>query len=80
MDASKRTSTILFNIKDIDSSELGFYLDFEKGIVTRTGIHCAPLGHQTLVHDQHGGVRISPGYFNTKEDIDLLIDSLKKYN
>lgn len=77
MDASKRTSTILFNIKDVDSSELGFYLDFEKGIVTRTGIHCAPLGHQTLVSGQHGGVRISPGYFNTKEDIDLLIDALK---
>ncbi|MGL4453448.1 MAG: aminotransferase class V-fold PLP-dependent enzyme [Sarcina sp.] len=77
MDASKRTPTILFNIKGIDSSELGFYLDFEKGIVTRTGIHCAPLAHKTLVSEQYGGVRISPGYFNTKEDIDLLIVALK---
>lgn len=77
MDAKKRTSTILFNIKNVDSSELGFYLDFEKSIVTRTGIHCAPLAHQTVGSHPHGGVRISIGYFNTKEDIDALIDALK---
>lgn len=77
MDAKKRTSTILFNIKNVDSSELGFYLDFEKSIVTRTGVHCAPLAHQTVGSHPHGGVRISIGYFNTKEDIDALIDALK---
>ena len=77
MDASKRTSTILFNIENIDSSELGFYLDFEKNIVTRTGIHCAPLAHKTVGSYPNGGVRISPGYFNTKEDIDFLIEALK---
>ena len=77
MDATKRTSTILFNIEGLDSSELGFYLDFEKGIVTRTGIHCAPLAHKTLGSFPCGGVRISPGYFNTKEDIDFLIQALK---
>lgn len=79
MDESKRTSTILFNIKNIDSSELGFYLDSEYGITTRTGIHCAPLAHQTVGSHPHGGVRISIGYFNTRDDIDTLIYALKNY-
>lgn len=77
MDEKKRTSTILFNIKNVDSSELGFYLDSEKNIVTRTGIHCAPLAHKTIGSHPHGGVRISIGYFNAKDDIDALIDALK---
>lgn len=77
MDAKKRTSTILFNIKNIDPSELGFYLDFEKKIMTRTGLHCAPLAHKTIGTYPYGGVRISLGYFNTKEEIDYLIEALK---
>ena len=77
MDEKKRTSTIIFNIKNVDSSELGFYLDSEKHITTRTGLHCAPLAHKTIGSYPSGGVRISLGYFNTKDDIDALISALK---
>lgn len=77
MDEKKRTSTILFNINNVDSSELGFYLDFEKHITTRTGLHCAPLAHKAIGSYPSGGVRISLGYYNTKEDIDALISALK---
>lgn len=80
LDAKKRTSTILFNIEGIDPSDLGFYLDSQKKIITRTGLHCAPLAHKTIGSFPAGGVRISLGYFNTKEEIDYLIDSLKNIN
>ncbi|MGL5820386.1 MAG: aminotransferase class V-fold PLP-dependent enzyme [Sarcina sp.] len=77
-DVTKKTSTISFNIEGLDSSELGFYLDFEKNISTRTGLHCAPLAHKTIGSYPAGVVRISLGYFNTKKDIDALINALKE--
>lgn len=80
LDEKKRTSTILFNIDGLDPSELGFYLDSQKKIVTRTGLHCAPLAHKTIGSFPAGGVRVSFGYFNTKEEINYLVDSLKNIN
>lgn len=73
-----RTSTIPFNLKNIDPSELGFILDSEFNIITRTGLHCAPLAHKTLGSFPNGSVRISLGYFNSTTDIDVLVDALNK--
>ncbi|MGL5616360.1 MAG: aminotransferase class V-fold PLP-dependent enzyme [Sarcina sp.] len=78
-DYRNRTSTIPFNLKNIDSSELGFALDSDFNIITRTGLHCAPLAHKTLGSFPNGSVRISLGYFNETKDIDFLIDALNKF-
>lgn len=48
-----------------------------KGFSTRGGLHCAPLAHKALGTVDSGTVRISPGYFNTKQDIDKLIEALR---
>lgn len=74
-----RTSAIPFNLKNIDPSELGFMLDNDFNIITRTGLHCAPLAHKTLGSFPNGAVRISLGYFNSTKDINALIDALNKF-
>ena len=76
-DASKRASVITINIENMDSGEITFLLDSEYNIATRSGIHCAPLAHKTLGTLKQGAVRFSMGYFNTKEEIDIVIQALK---
>lgn len=66
---------ISFNLKDIHPFDVGTLLD-QLGIAIRTGHHCA----QTVM--QHFGIvgtaRVSFGIYNTKEEIDYFIESLKK--
>ncbi len=77
-DSKKRAAVISINIDNIDSGEVTYLLDSEYDIATRSGIHCAPLAHQTLGTLETGAVRFSPGYFNTKNDIDKAINALKE--
>jgi selenocysteine lyase/cysteine desulfurase len=46
----------------------------ERGFETRPGLHCSPLAHRTLGSFPQGSLRVSPGYFNTREDIDRFFD------
>lgn len=53
--------------------ELAFKLEKEYGILTRSGIHCAPLAHKRLGTFPNGTVRFSLSKFHTTEDIENLI-------
>jgi len=75
-DASRRTSTISVNSTKIDNSELGFILDTEYGITTRTGLHCAPLAHKTIGTYPTGSLRFGIGPFNDIKDINYVLSSL----
>ena len=47
-------------------------------ICVRAGYHCAPLVHEFIGSIEYNGtVRISIGAFNTKKDIDSLINAIK---
>ncbi len=73
-DASKRADAVAFNIEGWDCNLLGSVLEDEFGICGRTGLHCAPLAHQTVgSFDCGGSVRLSPSYFTTLSDIDRAI-------
>ncbi len=65
-----------FNLRDQDPSEVGFLLDREYGIFSRVGLHCAPDAHRSIGTFPRGTVRVSPGYFNTTEDIDQLLRAI----
>ena len=73
----ERGPVVTINIEGVDSGDLAAYLDEEYGILTRAGIHCAPLAHEAMHSGENGGVRFSFGYFNTEEDIDYAINSLR---
>ena len=49
-------------------------MDADHHVCVRAGLHCAPLVHEdehTVA--QHGGVRLSPGYFTDDADIEQAI-------
>lgn len=64
------------NIKEKDNAKLARDLSDIYGIETRPGLHCAPLAHRTLGTFPEGSLRISPGYFNTEDDIYLIVGAL----
>ncbi len=74
---SKATTSLSFNLKEVDTSELSFYLETH-GISNRSGLHCAPMCHKSIGTFPSGTVRLSISYFNTEEDIDYVLSVLKK--
>lgn len=74
---SKATTSLSFNLKGVDTSELSFYLE-TYGISNRSGLHCAPMCHKSIGTFPSGTVRLSISYFNTEEDIDYVLSVLKK--
>ncbi|MBZ9637386.1 aminotransferase class V-fold PLP-dependent enzyme [Clostridium sp. FP1] len=75
-DSTKRMAAISVNSTKIDNSELGFILDTEYGITTRTGLHCAPLAHETVGTYPTGSLRFGIGPFNDIKDINYTLSSL----
>ncbi|MCD7741721.1 MAG: aminotransferase class V-fold PLP-dependent enzyme [Ruminococcus sp.] len=62
---------------DYRPEELADILDNDFDIAVRSGYHCAPYVHKLIGTENTGGtLRISIGYFNTKNDIDSLINAL----
>ncbi len=65
-----------FNIEGHSSVETAELLG-RKNIAVRAGLHCAPAAHKKLNTEREGTVRVSTGLFNTKNDIDYLVNVLK---
>lgn len=74
----KQGPVVSLNIENVDSGELASILDEEFGIMVRPGFHCAPRAHKAIGTYETGTVRFSFGYFNSEDDIDYIIESLKK--
>ncbi len=74
----KLVGVISIGIEGYLSDEVGKILNDEFDICVRTGFHCAPLVHDFINSKVYNGtVRISLGYFTSKEDIDTLIEAIK---
>lgn len=70
-----KSGVISFNIQGIHPYDLGVILD-KMGVAVRTGHHCAqPLMKRFNIP---GTVRASFAIYNTFEEIDIFIESLKK--
>ena len=75
LDANKRDAAISFLVGDIHHLDMGTLLD-RLGIAVRTGHHCAePLMRRLGIN---GTVRASFGLYNTKEEIDALVNGIKR--
>ena len=72
---SHKTSVISFNVQGIHPYDIGSILD-KLGIAVRTGQHCT----QPIMdfYQIPGTVRASFAFYNTKEEIDILVKSLKR--
>lgn len=75
--AEERTAVISFNFSNIAPEEVTYVLDEVYEIMARSGLHCAPQAHRAIeTIELNGTMRISFGYFNTKNEIDQLIGAL----
>ncbi len=73
--AKKKCSVISFLVEGIHHYDMGMMLD-KMGIAVRTGHHCAePLMH---VMGIEGTVRASFAFYNTKDEVDQLVQGIKK--
>lgn len=73
--SKQKTSVISFNVGNIHPYDIGTLLD-KMGIAVRTGHHCAqPIMDYYQIP---GTIRASFMFYNTKEEIDVFISSLKK--
>ena len=70
-------SVLLFNIDGISGEEVGERLSRE-GICVRSGYHCSAVGHRTLGTERIGGVRVSFGVFNDREDVETLCEAVSR--
>lgn len=73
--AQHKTSVISFNLEGIHPYDVGTILD-KMGVAVRTGHHCAqPIMDYFKIP---GTVRASFAFYNTKHEIDILVEGVKK--
>lgn len=74
-EAKEKTAVISFNVGEIHPYDIGTILD-KLGIAVRTGHHCAqPIMDYYKIP---GTVRASFAFYNTKEEIDIMLKALEK--
>lgn len=71
----KRASIISFTIKGIHPHDIATILD-DDGVAIRAGHHCCQILHDKL--GISASARASIGVYNSKEDIDILCESINK--
>lgn len=75
---NQQLGIVSFVVKGYNSGDIGQILDDEFDIAVRTGYHCTPYIHEYLQDIPYAGtVRVGIGPFNTKEDIDTLIEAVE---
>ncbi len=73
--STEKTAVISFNIGDIHPYDIGTIID-KLGIAVRTGHHCAqPVMDYYKIP---GTVRASFSFYNTKEEIDIFVEGVKR--
>jgi len=72
---NEKTSVISFNIEGIHPYDIGTIVD-KLGVAVRTGHHCA----QPIMNffNIPGTIRASFSFYNTKEEIDIFVEAVKK--
>ena len=63
-------------VQGVDNGELAAWLDREKGIMVRAGLHCAPAAHRRLGTFPAGTVRLSTGPLTRDEDLERVLDAI----
>lgn len=77
-DPARRVGTVSFRSEMLPAAELGGILDQAFDIAIRPGLHCAPYVHRATGTFPDGSIRVSPGPFNTTEEILQLAEALRE--
>lgn len=68
---------VAFNITGMENDDVGFILARAYGVISRTGLHCAPLVHEALTNGK-GCVRISLSWFTTDEECRVAANAIRE--
>ena len=74
-DPKNKASVISFTLKGIHPHDIATILD-DDGVAIRAGHHCCQILHEKI--GMSATARASIGLYNTKEDIDILLNSIEK--
>ena len=77
-DTKDRVAVISLDFTENDNAIVAFELEQQYGIMTRVGLHCAPLAHRTLNTYPQGTVRFAFGCMNTTEEIDICVEGMRE--
>jgi len=77
-DPAIRIAVVSLDFEKNDNAAIAAALDENYGVMTRCGLHCAPIAHKTLNTYPQGTVRFSFGYFNTVDDVEYTAQSIKE--
>ncbi len=77
-EAEKKVGITSISFPAVNHAEFGQILGKKFGVMIRTGIHCAPLIHQTLGTKGQGTLRFSMGWANTKDDIETVLKNVRE--
>lgn len=76
-DRVERVAVTSLTVTGVDPQELAAALEASFGILSRSGLHCAPLAHQAFGTLESGGAtRFSFGPFNTTTDVTRVAGAL----
>ena len=75
--AAERVAVASVRVDDYAPGELSHRLFERGGLMTRSGLHCAPGAHQAIGTYPLGTTRFSFGYFNTPHDIEKALSVLE---
>lgn len=76
-EAEGRVGVVSVDFTDHDNGEMAARLEQEFGILTRCGLHCAPLAHKSLGTYPQGTVRFSFGWTNSEQDVDTALEAIR---
>ena len=71
-----QAGVLSFTAEGRDVEDIGSALA-ERGIAVRTGIHCAPLAHQSAGTLESGTVRVSFSDFNRPDEVHRFLTALE---
>lgn len=77
-DLPPRFPVLSLNFLQADNAEIAYKLEADYGIMTRTGLHCAPRAHQTLGSFPEAAVRFSFGPQNSLEEVAYCLQALEE--
>ena len=75
-DPAESVGVLSLNVAGISCDEVGVRLEQQFGILTRTGLHCAPAAHRSIGTLAKGTVRFSVSRFTTEAEIDAALAAL----
>jgi len=74
--AEDREPVFSVRMEGFEPEELSATLDRNFGLMTRSGLHCAPLAHRTISTLPFGSTRISFGALNSIEHVEAAVSAL----